>query len=643
MSSQISIVYNTQNRALAESSVYSNLDILRHIGNRIISQTKASRAFRPPSPTKMILNLWSSANQAKDAPSLSKASAQLLTLSDVPRLPPKPVGRPTTSPGPFNEGPPQISVIAPDADAQDDQLSRSEQTLTAYILALRSRSGNIVGRSLRIRANADKSTVNELYNILLENPAKLQAAAEVPVDVLFVAYETFIHNAWKESMGSIISPDMLEKTQAKFDSSFPKDFEVYFRKALGNFGPQNRRALTAIIRLLADLLDASGNDGDRGALTMAFAEVLSENRNPTQYISLLDRLVEDFENLFEESLGESRSSETTPGRPRSYTGSIGSNASSFRKRMGFGLHRENSSRSDGESKVSSIIRTLSKSKNSGDSEGRLPLFRSKSTDTDTRLAELVRPANRERPTLPGAFLSDSNIRRPGSAHDDSSLLGAIHEAPSTPREPGRSKTRRSSFSDLQPPSTPTRPVVMSPTESSKPVTPVTKPRPQSEVFPHIAQSQEPDSPNMNSQTRISQAPRPLVRPGSPRRPESPVRSLLSPVVLKSPMERENLPQRPKLAERAVNKKTDGPESPVYTRKKRSETLTSIPQFSRYSMPYKDRPVTSHGTDISGRRERTLASPQKPHRVRMQSPQKVSLIPSSSTAMPSPQLIFLSAS
>lgn len=47
------------------------------------------------------------------------------------------------------------------------------------------------------------------------------------------------------------------------------------------------------------LLDASGNDGDRGALTAAFAEILVREGDPHEYITLLDRLVDDSERLFE--------------------------------------------------------------------------------------------------------------------------------------------------------------------------------------------------------------------------------------------------------------------------------------------------------------------------------------------------------
>lgn len=47
------------------------------------------------------------------------------------------------------------------------------------------------------------------------------------------------------------------------------------------------------------LLDASGNDGDRGALIASFAEALVLDGNPHDYITLLDRLVDDYDSLFD--------------------------------------------------------------------------------------------------------------------------------------------------------------------------------------------------------------------------------------------------------------------------------------------------------------------------------------------------------
>lgn len=47
------------------------------------------------------------------------------------------------------------------------------------------------------------------------------------------------------------------------------------------------------------LLDASGSDGDRGILIATFTEALVIEGNPHDYINLLDRLVDDFDSLFD--------------------------------------------------------------------------------------------------------------------------------------------------------------------------------------------------------------------------------------------------------------------------------------------------------------------------------------------------------
>lgn len=47
------------------------------------------------------------------------------------------------------------------------------------------------------------------------------------------------------------------------------------------------------------LLDASGNDGDRGALIASFAEALVSDGNPHNYINLFDRIVDDYETFFD--------------------------------------------------------------------------------------------------------------------------------------------------------------------------------------------------------------------------------------------------------------------------------------------------------------------------------------------------------
>lgn len=49
----------------------------------------------------------------------------------------------------------------------------------------------------------------------VEDPLKIQAAAEVSVDVLFAAFEKFITGVWKEQMGPVIAAQTLTEIQTK--------------------------------------------------------------------------------------------------------------------------------------------------------------------------------------------------------------------------------------------------------------------------------------------------------------------------------------------------------------------------------------------------------------------------------------------
>ena len=504
----------------------------------------------------------------------------------------------------------KVSVVGAPG-TKDGHLGSLEQTFTAYVLSLQSRSGNILGRMLRARENAHRAPVNELYNILLEDPSKLQAAAEVPVDTLFVAFETFMKNAWQQSMGPVLSASSLRTLQNQFDTMFPRDFDEQFRKFLTDTSPQNRRALAAIIRLLAELLDASGNDGDRGALTMAFAEVLTEEGDPVQHVSLLDRLVEDFDYLFEEFIPSGASVEGTltsdqTKTPRANTGSMGSNSSSFRKRFGFNLHKENA-KSDGESKVASILRTLSKRQSPTDSEPNTPkgsLIRSKSTDTETRLG-LLRPASRDRPY---GFSSEEQISRPGTGHEEppslSSIRGISHDGVVKIR-----RKRRSSLSDLRPPTASSDTSQISSNHSLRPVTPSNRPRAE---FPTPSSQPRPQCSYLAPSPARSTSP---SKAGSPARLGSPIRRI-SPARPSTPSRKENIDPKLPQTEQGTKPRSDMTESPAQESKRRSRA-TSIPQRTG---GLRERPAVNGSEN---KRPLSSSSSQKLQKMRMQSPQKVS--------------------
>ena len=466
MDSLVRLQEQSQTPNLMRTNIQYDENILRLMPLDNQQDLPHSRSFRPLSPVKMISNFLggSSANQTNTP---SKQRHNILSTKSIPSLPP-PVPSKLVADAPRHPEKVTLSnnvaTVGSTTEICRNPVTLLEDCFLAYVVALRSRSGNVVGKVLRSRATADELAVNELYNILLEHPNRLQAAAEVSVDVLFAAFEKFLGRAWREHMGPLLPTSIIQKLQSTFDSGKPVLFAQEVKKYLEEMSPQNRRAFTSTINLLSELLDASGSDGDRGALIASFAEALVIDGNPHDYIMLLDRLVEDYEFLFGEVSTTLNSSDDTNAtgsmtRTRSInTGSISSNTSSLRKKFGLGnLTRENS-KNESESKVASIWRTLSKNARSpGDAQSQqtglpkatgAPLGRSRSTDMDTRMPPPSRPVSRDRPMTFGSTTQEESRSRPGSSHLNTSTLSSIGENTPTKHITLPKKKRRSSLSDL---------------------------------------------------------------------------------------------------------------------------------------------------------------------------------------------------
>ena len=392
--------------------------------------------FRPPSPVKALTNLLGGSVK-ENTPSKQHNPFGSVDLVNKPLPPLDHSLQRQESKKALEEDSKasKVTIVQATNNYENGSLDSLETTLNTYIIALHSRAGNIVGRTLRNRKASDELKVNELYNAIVEDPGQHQAAAEVPVDVLFAAFEKFLNRAWKERIGPVLSVAALSKIQDAFSRGTSSEVRTEFKAALGEMAPQNQRAFSAILRLLADLLEAAGNDGDRGALTATFAEALVET-DPHGCISLFDHLVDDVEVLFDgtspiEVAMATPAAGTLDRNGYANAGSVNSVGSSFRKRFGLGvLTRENSRHDGGESRVGQIWRSLSK-KASGDSDsqGSLTksfLSRSKSTDSP-RLLTTSRPGSRDRPLSAHSTL-DENKSRPGTAASTRSRM----QTPPTP-------------------------------------------------------------------------------------------------------------------------------------------------------------------------------------------------------------------
>ena len=657
--------YSVDNAHFIGSLHATNGRLLAAVVPKTAYSTKTHRGFRPASPTKFLASLWGGGPHHATRPSADKVP----TLGDFPSLKPQITSALPQTPSPALErSDSRVKMVGSETEQPKDQAWHMlEQTFTAYVLSLRSRAGNIIGRSLRSRDTADQVAVNDLYNVLLEDPSKIQAAAEVSNDVLFAAFENFVWNAWKAEIGPILTAESLKFVQKKYDNLFPSNFEKFFKDFLNNLGPQNKRAFTATMKLLADLLDACGNDGDRGALTVAFAELLSARNDSMAYIQLLDRLVDDYERLFDDSTaigfpGEEYSSQPNDGSVggsnyASKTGSVGSQTSSFRKRFGFGLGRSDS-KNEQEGKVSSILRSLSKKAGESSSQpsslSKGSLVRSRSTDSDNRVASFLRPVSRDFPDTGSINNEQAFASRPNSSHSSVHILQTIGERPSP------KKKRRSSLSDLTPMkglSNGLAPLEFTPIQLRQPlglISPSPSSRPKSSIASESKTPTRLGNTRMGSPTRLGTP----VRSTSPNRAGSPTRNVAlrkenvaltgtskatSSASSSLPRPSSTSPTKGYLSERAVNRKPDEAAGTSTNPKKRSDPHTSIP--APRSGTLRERPLSAgiKSEHVSKRTSVDQSSPQKSQtqKLRMQSPQKVTMLNSViHPQSPSTNAIFL---
>ncbi|CAJ0549457.1 Ff.00g030700.m01.CDS01 [Fusarium sp. VM40] len=409
------------------------------------TRAEKTKSFLGSSPVKLLSSFWggssvhisdtaSIGSKHKQVPSIHRNNSQASVVSSIKG------GK---------------DSVSQEETRTDNPLVRLEQTFASYVAALQSRKGLIIGRTLLQRSVVDELSVNELYNRLIESPFDFDATSDLGTEVIFVAFEKFLRIAWTDQISPVMSMHSLDTLQARVNKRVPGDFADFVNFLFGDMAPQNRRAFTALIKLLAELLDGCGNDGDRGALTLAFAELLVYDGTAPNYINLLDRLVEDCERIFEEpslnhSFGLDNSTYDTINsaiRGKGYAPSVASNTSSLRRKFGFDtLLRQNS-----KDERASVWRQLGRHRNPATGEAnslsKASLGRSRSIDDNTLPRKLARrPGSKDRPPIAGAF---DEVQRPGSSHR---LLETIGE-PETERQPvprsPRRRKRRSSLSDLK--------------------------------------------------------------------------------------------------------------------------------------------------------------------------------------------------
>ncbi|KAM0253609.1 hypothetical protein ACHAQJ_007184 [Trichoderma viride] len=451
----LSVQFNVSNRNLTAPMVSYHSKMLRTLC--LSNRAEKTRSFLAASPVKLFTSLWSGGSNNASETTLSEAKhshqASLHRADSHHSMYGSIRGKNSTNGRAVEE-------IMP-----ENPLVRLEQTFEAFTTALQYRKGSIHGRTLLHRAMADELLVNDLYNRLIENPTEVEVANDVGTEVVFTAFENFLSIAWTEQIGPVTTIKMLDTLQERANKRVPGEFADFVNFLFKELAPQNRRAFTALIKLLADLLDGCSNDSDRGALTLAFAEMLVTDGTAANYINLLDRLVDDCDRIFGEptyagfsladlALIESFQARSINSGNKSHQGSVTSNTSSLRRKFGFDmLLRQNS-----KEERPSVWRSLGKHRNPATGESASmsratmqQALRQRSTD-DNNLQKrytLGRPGSGDRPHVASAF---EELTRPPSSHRAEFPLDTIGEPayePPTPGSPRRHYKRRSSLSDLK--------------------------------------------------------------------------------------------------------------------------------------------------------------------------------------------------
>lgn len=119
------------------------------------------RNYRPISPVKMLSNFLGGIP--------SKQNNQIHTTELISLLPPQSSLGPTFERSQSIKEDPSNNVVTMMKQNNSDSRDVSElleATLSTYLTALHSKSGNVVGKVLRARVEADELVVNELYNTL---------------------------------------------------------------------------------------------------------------------------------------------------------------------------------------------------------------------------------------------------------------------------------------------------------------------------------------------------------------------------------------------------------------------------------------------------------------------------------------------
>lgn len=493
--SALQLRYRMSNPAVAADLLTTNRavlhSLLRRTSNVQLQHTQSIR-HRPPSPIKVLAGFFANTS-LKDTTAATPPS----TLPAVPTV--AVPTRPLQDPSPLRKAAPaagipeplarelsNVRLISANANTLRPSIADIERTLQNYVLALNARKGNIVGRNILTRREVDVERVHQLTEAMLEPHAKLEFAAQCPVDELLAAFDAFLNTTWRVNLGSVADRTALVHMQRNCEQLSMQGFRQYLSTALDEFSPQGQRAFKSLLTLLAELLEYIGNDADKGVLTAAFCEMIVFSDDYEKFIPLFDRLVEEWQvfndGTCQDNLDMHKTTSLTTSTTFATTASSGGlKASSLSKRLGLGSLRRSNSKPDSDSHGQTLTRRRSKKYDRCSPEQEREYC--PSLDGTFEMEIRGSPFKREPPGPQAKGRETTDISKPIS-QTTSHVLGQLDfgspfssdvlpKAPKTQR-----KKRRSSLSDLetinQPRSsprwtTPSKPIAEHPPQLPSPI------------------------------------------------------------------------------------------------------------------------------------------------------------------------------
>ncbi|KAL7267152.1 hypothetical protein RUND412_010272 [Rhizina undulata] len=471
-----------QHPPLTVTLMSANRKLMRSLGVPFDGESSRFSRLRPPSPVKLFSSILG--NNNNNPPISSGPTSPQKKQNPLDRTPQQ-VLQPKSSPERaafiLQKRNTVIGLIEQHHSMEDDgdkeshlqkitmaiesPLKKLEETFEAFVTALKMVfSAGADLRPLWDTTDVDEALVEEFRQQMVQNPKMVRVEKDMGIETVFGALDKFLKREWKDGMGSVVGMKNLEELQAKNDALYQADFVDFFRLSILEWAPQNKRAFRTMIFLLREMHNRVETPEEKGVLTKTLAEILVEEGDALDYMSLVDRLVEDADVLFNEgpmalnSDGSLNNTNGTVKRSKSTTGGSAGSSASLRRRFGLTHARENIKSGNGgvdSGRQDSVWRTLSgKASRKENDAAKGHLARSKSIDYDVRINKLEkRPPSRERLVV-GPFIDNPSLLLPSPGHNSlQPIVGSPYApAPEKPLPPGPPegaiRKRRNSAADL---------------------------------------------------------------------------------------------------------------------------------------------------------------------------------------------------